>query len=1070
MFDIIRNKKGVALLMTIGILAIMSIIATSFALNMKLELEAAANYLRSVKALYLAEAGINKVIADIRSQIALNSYSNIVSSYIPTYDTNEQTIDSLGTYQVTIGAGSNYGEDQKVNLNALDDTDYVWITRLKTAGLTSDYIARIIDYRDPDTDVTSQICTALGTWESCTGNETNVKNSTFSSLEEVRLIIGDANYNNIENDITIYGPIIRGGLLAEYYNTIIGSSPNVQIDKTSFVGKIIELGEICEFHWTGWRANAMPGTDGQTEGWVETHDAEWAGGYLLTGAGAGAGARLNNFGVIFEGYLEILPSEVGSSVTFYLRSDDGSKLFIDGTNVTSTWYEKGMNDPEGSGTHTFNYPGWHPIRVEYYDNIDINGCGLKWSLAGADDITSGAGNYVPAERLGFYPIVTHPKESGISYPSAGIYSITCVGKAKAPDGTLLAEKKVTAAVKIFGVWTQTTREEFSAPWFSNPGTATGSIDPTWGASASSGYYFPGDDAYADGHVFNVTWLNSCPDNASSDLEAGGFTTTTNALKLGYWDDYDEDLAYSVVNLMAMARKRIEGPAIYASQPAPYIEKKWAAYNTDYKWKGYWNNYDDAVPNYFALTFPNFTADSVGGNNTCKVKVDVDTFTELYFEVNYNFYRPVTNIFSRAWTYCSEYPSKRIGWRGNAANEVPSNEWDGIEPDRLNYLWAWGDSHYYYDLDDDNHEWRDNNPKNDVWDKDRPGIPDELADPTPVYKAYNNPSASDPQNPQVSARVAIYTTYDPVTGWMSPPLEENYNASGAYWQPLPSYVVPQLYSYGDRNDRYDTGRLDSCGLGHYTLAEDEEGWMFKYDGTIATGDRLEITTSGIDAVGNPVWPYDVWNATYVHLNPPGSDSYGLTNVLAMIKGAGSAAYRAYWGNGALSVELTPPASPTRPNFKFKSNNAYDLGWYRYQAIWMRGTPLDSITQYWDNVRFIPDNGILASTPFYTGEDVIWGWLSWTEKNAADSTLDVEIGLRAAASKADLPTTNTGWTSITNGAQITNTGKWIQYKATLKTLTALDKDNYTNSGKTPIFQDITITYLPQVEVLYFREVTE
>ncbi|KPK39444.1 MAG: hypothetical protein AMJ78_08535, partial [Omnitrophica WOR_2 bacterium SM23_29] len=375
MINITSNRKGVALLLSIGILAIMSIIATSFALNMKLELESAANYLRSVKALYLAEAGTNKVIADIRSQVATNSYADVIS-YVSAYDTAEQSIDSTETtYQVTIGAGSNYGEDQKVNLNALDDTDYVWITRLKTAGLTSDDIAKIIDYRDADTDVTSQICTALGTWENCTGNETGTKNSHFSSVEEVRLIIGDTKYDNIENDITIYAPIIRGGLLAEYYNSISGSSPTVVIDKTSFVGKIIELDEIRQWNWSGWynltgvAQNSMPGTDGDWGGWYETHDAEWAGGYLLTSV---AGYEMDTFGVIFEGYLEILPAEVGSPVTFYMRNDDGAKLFIDGTLVVDGWWNKEM-DPEVSGSYTFNYAGWHPIRLEYYENTGING-------------------------------------------------------------------------------------------------------------------------------------------------------------------------------------------------------------------------------------------------------------------------------------------------------------------------------------------------------------------------------------------------------------------------------------------------------------------------------------------------------------------------------------------------------------------------------------------------------------------------------------------------------------------------------------------------------------------------
>ncbi|MFH1778521.1 MAG: hypothetical protein ABH847_00600 [Candidatus Omnitrophota bacterium] len=1028
MFDIIRNRRGVALLMTIGILAIMSIIATSFALNMKLELESAANYLRSVKALYLAESGINKVIADIRSQVAINTYANVVS-YVENYDmTTELWIDSIGTYKVTIGSGTNIGEYQKVNLNALDDTDYTAITALKTAGLTSDDIAKIIDYRDPDANVTSQICTAFnvalgtGTWENCTGNETGAKNSTFSSVEEVRLIIGDTKYNNIKDYITIYGPIIRGGVLAEYYNSISDPSPNVVIDKASFVGKVIELGEVCQYHWSGDAPqNCMPGADGDWNGWKETHDAAFAGASLLSDPG---GNRINYFGVIFEGYLEILPSEIGSDVTFYMRNDDGARLFIDSTQVVNAYYDKGM-DPEISGNYTFNYPGWHPIRIDYYDQADANGCALKWSLSGAAD-TSGSGNYIPAERLGFYPIITHPRESGISYPSAGIYSITCVGKAKATDGTVLAEKKVTAAVKVFGTWTQTTKEEFYAAWFSDAGTTTG--------ATNASRYFQGN--YADGHVFNVTWLDTCPDNASGNLEAGGYTTTVNALKLGYWDDFDEDLAYSVTNLTAMARKVIEGP------------DKQGDYGTGWWWKGYRNNKKPPTPTgYFALTFENIQP--YMGN--CKVQVDVDVWTELYFEVNYNFYRPETNVFARTWTGSStdtRIPSERLGWRGGAPNIVLSGDWGKIKDHWVDVggsgNWC---RQYYLDWDGDSvwDDWKDVNGNGTY----EAGV-DTAAEPRPIYRVYSNPGV---QIPETTARAYIYGNYrGPGTpNYAERPYEyPTYSATGAYWQPIVHFMDTYLFARGDRLDPWDAGEVDSCGAGLYAVLCDDDGWVY------TTGDRLEVIA----------WDKRV-------LTP-----YQKDKVLAMIKGAVSDAYKGFLNNGAVSVEATPGALPIVPNFKFKGANLYDTwSWNSYNACWVRGVP-DIVTSpdfketnvtYWDNIRFIPNSGHLASTPFYAGENVTWGRLSWTEKNAADAQLDVAISLRTAADKASIPTGNTGWTSYANGAQITNTGRWLQYEATL-TSYAFDKDNYANSGKTPIFQDITVTYLPQVEVLYYREVTE
>lgn len=977
-FSRLRNRKGVALLITIGILAVMSIIATSFSFSMKLEMETAVNFTRSVKALYTAQSGVNKVIADIRSQVTSSTYSNLIS-YINSYSTSEQTLGSQGTYQITIGSGSNKGEDQKVNLNALDDTDAIWIGRLQTLGLTYDDIAKIIDYRDPDSDVTSQLYTTGG-WFSCTGNETNTKNSNFTSTEEVKLIVGDTKYNNIKNDVTIYGSIIRGGLLAEYYDSISGSSPNVQINRSSFVGKIIEPGEVCEPYWLN-SVPFFPGADGEWWSWRETNDVPWAGGYLLTGPTAGS--RIDTFGVIFEGYIEVLPNEVGSAVTFYMRNDDGARLYIDGTQVLSAWYDKQM-DPETSGTYTFNYPGWHPIKIEYYDNGWGNGCELTWSLAGANDPDS-AGDVVPAERLGFPPIITHPKETSISYPSAGIYSITSIGKVKATDGSVLSEKRVTSVVKTFGVWTQTTREDFYAPWVSDPGNI-------WGATEPYQYY---EGNYRDGHIFNVNWLNSCPDNASADLEAGGYTTTVNALKLGYWDDFDEDSAYSVMNLMAMGKVVIEGPN---------IQKKWASYGSDWWWANYWERYNDAGAGYFAMDYSQI--ETSGGNT--RVAINTAAFTEYWFEINYNFYRPGTNVFARAWTSSSASPSSRIGWRGDTSiAPIPSSAWSKVK-----YFSSGGDSYYYYDI---------TNP---------PG--ENPSDPRPVYNVYQ---VSD------GSTVKIY-------GNNPPYLEDSYSASGAYRQPLTYYVTPFLYARGERRKPPpDTLKLDTSGVGHYTVLNDGDGWTFR------DGDRLEINTMNGQVARTDLSP----------------GAYDPTNVLAMIKGSSSNAYKAYLDGGAKTAEVTPNASPEVANFKFKSNNTYDMSWYRYQAIWMRGAPLDAVTHYYDNIRFIPDSGILVSTPFDPGESVTWGRVSWTEKNPADATLDVAISLRTASSKSALPSDDTGWTSYSNGAQITNTGRWLQYKATLTT-TALNKDSYANSGKTPIFQDITITYLPRVEVLYYREITE
>ena len=138
-------------------------------------------------------------------------------------------------------------------------------------------------------------------------------------------------------------------------------SPNVQIDMTSFKGEIVELGDAEEHY--------VEGSDGDNwdtdSGWTESHDAEFAGGYLVSTVGD---FGLETFGVIYEGYIEILPSEVGSPVTFRVQVDDGGGLFINGQRILplSSWQDQGATNY--SGNYTFQSPGWHRIRIEYYDN------------------------------------------------------------------------------------------------------------------------------------------------------------------------------------------------------------------------------------------------------------------------------------------------------------------------------------------------------------------------------------------------------------------------------------------------------------------------------------------------------------------------------------------------------------------------------------------------------------------------------------------------------------------------------------------------------------------------------
>ena len=218
-----KEKKGVALIISVGVLALIAMVATSFAINMQIEYKGALNYLYAARAEAVAQAGIDKAIADIRTWAATCEYntvmSNIASNYPSPNNTEVQLFDGA-YYTVAVER-----EEQKVNINALDEADSVWIDRLystgQAAGLTYDDIAKIIDYKDPDSNVTTELMTSAGR-QVASGDETNAKNAPYATVEELRLALKDdtdVKYNAIKDIVTVSAPIIRGGLIGKYYGT-----------------------------------------------------------------------------------------------------------------------------------------------------------------------------------------------------------------------------------------------------------------------------------------------------------------------------------------------------------------------------------------------------------------------------------------------------------------------------------------------------------------------------------------------------------------------------------------------------------------------------------------------------------------------------------------------------------------------------------------------------------------------------------------------------------------------------------------------------------------------------------
>ena len=939
----------------------------------------ANNFMNSVKARYIAEAGIKRTIMDIRAQVASSSYSNL-KTYITTNYPSAGTTATFGAGKYTVTVVS---EEGKVNINTFDpepDTPNSQLDILETF-LTKQQIANIVDYRDTDGNNTT-VRGAAGNIE----GTAQCKNRPFDSIDEIMIATGiskatlDAGVfpNRNRDKITVNKPIIRGGLLGKYYKNITGASPNVAIDHSSFSKKVVELGTFNQYD--DGAGNEMPGTDGDSgDKWAETHDAEMAGGSALVTVPSDFG--MNYFCVIWYGYLEILPSEVGTPIDFWVASDDGARFYInDGTVdqlVCDIWTDTaGANYPWARnvpGTFTFMRPGWYPIRLEFYDQDHYNSVQLKWK-----DPSFGPALPIPASRLGYDP----PTEVASGYNHAGMYTITAT--ASVLSGTVtVATKQVTAVAEIFDTWTQTTKEEFYSAWFNKYGD------------------------FSNGAVFNVNWLDSCPtdedywDAGASKMHWDGTTyvKTPDSLKLGYWDNFDEDPAFSSVMMKG--------------------------YQYNRAWWGFGS---------LNISYQDFKDQDGDGDD--ELYLETNTFEAKHFELNRNYFVPNTpGIFVRSWVQ-QPAPSKRIAWRGGGTLWPGS----GTPPQWPLYPGSTRNI-YYYDINGNN-----------VLDAGEPEV-------YPVYDSANNP---------------VYI-YNPTAQWSwnleSIPAPGTYT----YYQPEAPFCGCWIYAKGNADDPRDLpqpprpGSL--IGYGFKTMHTDADGyvqWIPEPRPLWPDGDTNEIR------LGQGAFFYTQFN--YV------INAGQCTEVLSMIgsdNGVNNAVYYG-WINGILGNNTAgwadwSKAYPNGPIFKFVANNQY-LGWDwadfdRGQHIigptdWDKSGAVTKMNTLWDNIRCIPQSGYLVSVPFYSGSSPIrWGTVSWTRQTPPLPQTNIDMYTRKTTTT--FPSTDSGWTvAASNGAAVGGTEPWMQYKAVL-TSSAINRNDYTQSSRTPVLEDVTITYMPVIQIKYWRE---
>ncbi|MBP9804647.1 MAG: putative baseplate assembly protein [Candidatus Accumulibacter sp.] len=111
----------------------------------------------------------------------------------------------------------------------------------------------------------------------------------------------------------------------------------------------------------------------------------------------------DHFSVRWSGWVQAPSSGM---FTFYVTSDDGLRLWIDGQLIIDFWVDQGATERAGTARLQANHK--HDIRLEYYENGGAASCKLAWGGPGVAKAT------IPSERL--YPRDVYSVHLDNSYP------------------------------------------------------------------------------------------------------------------------------------------------------------------------------------------------------------------------------------------------------------------------------------------------------------------------------------------------------------------------------------------------------------------------------------------------------------------------------------------------------------------------------------------------------------------------------------------------------------------------------------------------------------------------------
>ena len=173
-----RKRKGVILILTVGILALITLVGTSFAVNMLLEKKETSNFSNGRKAAYLAEAGISRALCELKfgtEGATQNAVDTTAETWYSGYS-DSNLLAGRGSYNVTIIDCA-----RQINLNNKENS-------------------RLLQLLD-------NLNAALGNPLSAAECQSMVTNAPYVTKEEIKIKAGiDKNkYDAIKDYITLYG-------------------------------------------------------------------------------------------------------------------------------------------------------------------------------------------------------------------------------------------------------------------------------------------------------------------------------------------------------------------------------------------------------------------------------------------------------------------------------------------------------------------------------------------------------------------------------------------------------------------------------------------------------------------------------------------------------------------------------------------------------------------------------------------------------------------------------------------------------------------------------------------------